>query len=109
MAISSRSGPDNCLYATQSDRIIKLTRADGTCGFVSPKGAPQLALSPLSISSAQGTTATFTASLRNVPNPSGIPITLNIRGANASLHLENTNAAGEAVFTYTAWWRASIS
>lgn len=24
-------GPDSCLYATQSDRIIKVTNADGTC------------------------------------------------------------------------------
>jgi hypothetical protein len=25
-------GPDGCLYATQTDRILKVTNADGTCG-----------------------------------------------------------------------------
>jgi hypothetical protein len=29
-------GPDKCLYATQTDRVIKVTRADGTCQFVPP-------------------------------------------------------------------------
>ncbi|MCW3066295.1 MAG: hypothetical protein JWN32_3467 [Solirubrobacterales bacterium] len=29
-------GPDRCLYATQTDRVIKVTKADGTCQFVPP-------------------------------------------------------------------------
>jgi len=27
-------GPDGCLYATQTDRVIKVTNADGTCSLV---------------------------------------------------------------------------
>src|SRR5439155_24624273 len=33
-------GPDGCLYATQTDRVIKVTNADGTC-LPSAAGPPR--------------------------------------------------------------------
>ena len=96
-------GPSGCLYATQSERIIRITKADGTCSLLPNSVAPQLALTPENVqpSPAQGTAVTFTATLKNVASPANIPISLFINGANPSLHLVNTDATGKAVFTYT--------
>ena len=33
------AGSDGCLYATQSDRVVKLTSSDGTCGLLTPSTA----------------------------------------------------------------------
>jgi hypothetical protein len=95
--------PQGCLYATQSDRVIKITKADGTCSLLPSNPAPQIVLTPENVqpSPAQGTTVTFTATLRNVASSANIPISLFISGANPSMHLVNTDSAGKAVFTYT--------
>ncbi|HWP53721.1 MAG TPA: Calx-beta domain-containing protein, partial [Pyrinomonadaceae bacterium] len=95
--------PSGCLYATQSERVIRITKADGTCSLLPNSAAPQLALTPENVqpSPAQGATVTFTATLRNVASPANIPVSLFISGANPSLHLVNTDATGKAVFTYT--------
>ena len=96
-------GPSGCLYATQSDRVIRVTKADGTCSLTPTNFAPQLLLTPETFqpSPAQGTAVSFTATLKNVAGPANIPVTLFISGANPSLHLVNTDAAGKAVFSYT--------
>jgi hypothetical protein len=96
-------GPDGCLYATQSERVIKLTKADGTCGLTTVSQAPQIVLTPRNVtpSPAQGTDVTFTASLRNVPDAADVPITLTIAGPNSGALLARTNANGEATFIYT--------
>ncbi len=64
----SAVGPDGCFYATQSDRVIKVTNADGTCPFAPTSASPQLGLSPASVipNPPTGTPVTFTATLRNV-------------------------------------------
>jgi hypothetical protein len=95
--------PQGCLYATQSERVIKITKADGTCSLTPTNPAPQIALTPESVSPspAQGTTVTFTAQLKNVAKPQDIPITLLITGANPTARLVNADANGKAVFTYT--------
>lgn len=31
-------GPDRCLYATQTDRVIKVSNSDGSCDFLAPFG-----------------------------------------------------------------------
>jgi len=96
-------GPGGCLYATQSERIIRITKADGTCSLLPNSVGPQLTLTPQNVqpSPAQGTTVTFTATLLNVASPTNIPVSLFISGANPSMHLVNTDATGKASFTYT--------
>lgn len=96
-------GPGGCLYATQSERVIRITKADGTCSLQQNSVSPQLTLTPVNVqpSPAQGTTVTFTATLLNVATPANIPVSLFISGANPSTHLVNTDATGKAVFTYT--------
>jgi hypothetical protein len=96
-------GPSGCLYATQSDRVIKVTKADGTCSLTPTNPAPQIALTPENVqpSPAQGATATFTAQLKNVASPENIPVTLFVSGANPRAQLVRTDANGKAVFTYT--------
>jgi hypothetical protein len=95
-------GADRCLYATQSERVIKITNADGTCGFTPISQAPQLLLTPTVVqpSPAQGTSVTFTASLKNVANAADIPITLFVGGANRSAQLVRSDANGNANITY---------
>lgn len=92
-----------CLFATQSDRVIKITKADGTCGLLPTNPGPQLTLTPEDVqpSPAQGTAVTFTAQLKNVTAPADIPITLFVSGANPRTSLVRTDATGKAIFTYT--------
>src|SRR6059036_1720940 len=40
-------GPDGCLYATQSDRVIKLTNADGSCSLAPTSVFPKLRVTML--------------------------------------------------------------
>jgi hypothetical protein len=95
-------GNDGCLYATQSERVIKLTKADGTCGFKPTNVAPQLLLAPVAVkpSPAQGTPVTFTASFKNATVPADLPVTFFVTGANPGRHLVRTDANGKAPFTY---------
>src|SRR5262249_16775269 len=95
-------GPDGCLYATQSERVIKVTKADGTCSLTPTAPFPQIVLTPSIVSPdpAQGTTATLTANLTNVANPAGVPINFVIAGPNAGLQMVTTDAGGSAALTY---------
>ena len=96
-------GPDGCLYATQSERVIKVTKADGTCGLAPVNPAPQIVLTPQNVipTPAQGTQVTLTATLKNVTDPANVPITLLFAGANPGPHLITTDAQGVATFTKT--------
>ena len=96
-------GPDGCLYATQSERVIKVTKADGTCGLAPGNPAPQIVLTPQNVipPPAQGTQVTLTATLKNVTDPANVPITLLFAGANPGPHLVTTDAQGVATFTKT--------
>ena len=96
-------GNDGCLYATQSDRVIKVTKADGTCGLTPANPAPQLVLTPINVqpSPAQGSPVTFTASLKNVASQGNVPITLFATGANPIAQLVRTDGSGKAQITYT--------
>src|SRR5205814_9637935 len=68
-------GPDGCLYATQTDRVVKVTNADGTCSLIPTSAAPQLSLAPTIQSVAVASLANVTATFRNVASPSGLPVT----------------------------------
>src|SRR5205085_2444145 len=39
-------GPSGCLYATQTDRVIRVTKADGTCSLLPTSTAPVITLTP---------------------------------------------------------------
>jgi len=94
--------PSGCLYATQTDRVIKITKADGTCGLSPANPAPQIVLTPQDVqpSPPQGTPVTFTATLKNVNTPAGMPISLTVIGPNLQTLLERADANGQARFTF---------
>ncbi|SRR5579875_3888966 len=97
-------GPDGCLYATQTDRIIRLSKADGTCPLLATVNqSPLIALTPpiVTQSPVQGSPETFTATLKNVTDVSGVPVRFTVTGANTSVHESITDANGVATFTYT--------
>jgi hypothetical protein len=99
----SEVGPDNCGYFTQSDRILKVTNADGSCSLAASVQKPRLTLNPtpLAPNVSQGTTTTFTATLSNVPNPEGTPIFFRATGTNITAQMVRADASGHATFTYT--------
>ena len=96
-------GPDGCLYATQTDRVIKVTNADGSCDLIptSPFGVLDLSPSTVTPNPAQGTAQAFTATISNVNVPVGNPVTLTALGANQEVLLSHTDSKGQAAFTYT--------
>ena len=95
-------GPDGCLYATQTDQVVKITAADGTCSLAPSSAAPLIKLTPTSIAPnpSQGGTQTFTATLDNVASPAGTPIYFMVDGANPGVRMVPANASGQAAFTY---------
>ena len=98
----SEVGPDNCGYFTQSDRVLKVTNADGSCGLAPPILAPRVTLAPASIRNpAQGTSTSVTATVTNIGDPTGQAVTFVVTGANTQSKLVRAGADGTATFTYT--------
>ncbi len=100
---SGTVGPDGCLYVSASDTLFKLTGADGRCVFAPTILTPTLSLTPASVSPspAQGNATTFTATLHNVVQPQGTPITFAVNGANPQIKLVRADEKGQASFSYT--------
>ena len=96
-------GPDGCMYVNSHDTILRLAPLAGPCSFAPTNPAPALALSPSTFAPnpAQGATATFTASLANVSQPQGTPITFLVGGANSKVKMVRADANGQATFTYS--------
>lgn len=103
------TGPDGCAYMTQSDRILKITAADGTCNFASTSPLPGLSLSPANVSPnpAQGTQQSFTATFSNVTVPTGTLVDFAVIGANLQRALVHPNAGNQAAFSYTGTFTGS--
>jgi hypothetical protein len=97
------AGPDGCAYATESDRVIRITKTDGTCPFASSSPLAALSLSPSTVSPnpALGTPLSFTASLTNVSSAAGTPIYFLVSGANVDAQQQPADANGQASFTYS--------
>ncbi|MBY0278935.1 Ig-like domain-containing protein, partial [Candidatus Binatia bacterium] len=95
-------GPDGCAYATESDRIVKVTDADGSCPFAPTSPNPGLQLTPGTVlpNPQQGTTQTLTAKLFNATAPAGTPVKLLVLGANLRVLLGRLDATGAATFSY---------
>jgi hypothetical protein len=94
-------GPDGCLYANAHDTILKLAPASGGCGFTPTNPSPALSLVLAAPSpTPQGTFATLTATLHNVSQPQGLPITFFVGGANPALKLVRADSNGQAVFNH---------
>ena len=98
------AGPDGCAYVALTDRIIRITAADGSCSFASSNPLPTLTLNPPTVvpNPAQGSTQTFTATFQNVTVPVDTPVFFIVAGANSRTQLVRTNANGQASFAYTA-------
>ena len=94
-------GPDGCLYFDDMDRIVRVTAADGSCGFAPTTASPALLLSPASTAATQGATQTLTALLTNVDVEEGTPVYFKIDGANPQQRMERFDETGSASITYT--------
>jgi hypothetical protein len=94
-------GPDGCVYAGGSTTVFKIAPTSGSCGFFPL--VPAVSLSPVTVSPnpAQGTPATFTATLAGVSQPQGTPITFAVSGANSVVQMVPANSNGVATFTYS--------
>lgn len=99
-------GPDGCAYVSNSDRIDRITNADGSCSSASSSPFPMLSLSPVTVMTtpSQGSSQTFTATLQNATTLSGVPVTFHVTGANPQLKLVVTDANGQASFSYTGFY-----
>jgi hypothetical protein len=93
-------GPDGCFYATQSDRVLRVTNADGSCPFSPTSAASGLVLTPAQVDPPVGTPFTFTATFNNLAVPANTPVIFNVLGPNFQSSLARTNANGQATFTY---------
>jgi Pro-kumamolisin, activation domain/Bacterial Ig-like domain (group 1) len=96
-------GPDGCLYMPDQDILYKLTDSSGGCHFSPADVTPSIRLMPTMVSPnpAQGSSQSFTATLRNLSAPAGTPITLTVLGPNLQALLARTDANGQAAFTYS--------
>lgn len=94
----STVGPDGCLYITQTDRVVKITNADGTCSFIPTSALPQISLSPPAQSQHVGDTATVTATLTNIP--AGTAVTITVTGANPQTTTAVAGSGGTLTFSY---------
>lgn len=94
------AGPDGCAYAVQSDRIVRISAADGTCPFSPSAAAPAIQLTPAETTPnpAQGDEVVFVARVSNVEAPEGTPVLFEVSGANRGLSMVRTNADGVAQF-----------
>lgn len=97
-------GPDGCLYSTLGHTVFKITDPAGGCSFLSTAATPTLSLTPGAVSPnpLQGAAQAFTATFHNVDAPEGTPVFFQVSGANPTVHMARTNAAGEASFAHTA-------
>lgn len=97
-------GPDGCLYMPNANAVYKLTDPTGGCSFLPTNATPAITLTPTAVSPnpAQGTSQTFTATIRNINVPVDTTVFFGVTGANSKFQLVRTNGNGEAVFTYTA-------
>jgi hypothetical protein len=101
-------GGDGCAYATQTDEIVRLSNADGSCPFAQTSAyaqtAPALALTPATVAAnpLQGGSQTFTATFQHLSVAAGTPVYFFVTGANTLVKLVRTDATGAATFSYTA-------
>ena len=94
-------GPDGCVYISDLDQILRLSSGAACAGTSS--NAPEITLQQSSGSATPitGSSVGFTASLENVPNPSGTPIHFSVDGTNIDSELVDASSAGSATAGYT--------
>src|SRR4029079_13619960 len=93
-------GPDGCLYANGHDTILRLAPSSGVCGFTPTTPSTTLRLAASVASAAQGIFTTLTATLHNVTQPDGLPITFNVGGANPEMKMVRADSNGQATFSH---------
>ena len=95
-------GWDGCAYASNGDRIDRITAADGTCNFAGSSAGPTLSLTPLRVTPnpLQGSTQTFTATLQNASSQANIPVFFHVAGANRQDRMVRTDDNGQASLSY---------
>jgi len=98
----STVGPDGCLYVTQTDRIVKITDANGGCPFSPTTALPVLRAAPDTQSVHVGEAATVSATISNVAKPAGTEVTFTVAGANPQTVTTFADANGVATASYHA-------
>lgn len=97
-----RTGPDGCLYASQIDALVKLAGP----GCAASAAGPQVTLTADGpASAATGSSASFTATLRNVASPAGAVVRFVVGGPNGRSAILHADAAGKAAFAYSGVFR----
>ena len=99
-------GPDGCAYASDGDRVDRITAADGTCNFAGSSAQPRLSLTPLIVTPnpLQGSTQTFTATLSNVGSPANTAVLFAITGANPQFKVVPADVNGQATLSYLGYF-----
>ena len=99
---------NGCAYVTQSDQVLRLTNADGSCSLSTSSAAllsaPALVMSPAiaAPNPALGTSQTLTATFKNLTVAPGTPVYFLVTGANPQVKQVRSDANGAATFTYSA-------
>ena len=93
-------GPDGCYYATQTDRIVRVAAADGSCNFTASNLLARVSLSPQSSTPTQGTSQALTVTFDNPIPPAGTQVFLTVLGPNYQTLGAKTGANGQASFSY---------
>ncbi len=98
------TGPDGCLYSAHYGTVYRLANSVGACNFTQTTPVPSLSLTPATVAPnpAQGSSQTFTATLKNIAPLAGTPVSFTVSGANSQIKLATTDANGAASITYTA-------
>jgi Bacterial Ig-like domain (group 1)/Pro-kumamolisin, activation domain len=93
-------GPDGCLYATQTDSVIRVTNSNGSCDLAATTALTELDLSPNSTTATEGGTLTLTATLKNASVPPGTLVEFDVSGPNGRVGYVPIQANGSATYTY---------
>jgi hypothetical protein len=103
VAVYIIAGRDGCAYVAETDRIVRIANADGTCPFAPSAALPAVSLSPADVSPnpVQGSLQAFTATLVNVSSPAGTPIFFTVGGSNNQVRMATADANGQASFRYS--------
>jgi Bacterial Ig-like domain (group 1) len=96
-------GPDGCLYDAAGPAVYRYTDANGNCLFQSTRLPAAISLTPgvVSPNPQVGDSQSFTATT-HYGAPTGLPIIFTVTGANPQVRLVDTDANGQATFSYTA-------
>jgi hypothetical protein len=101
-ALTTVFGPDGCVYLADGNAVFRVTDTAGDCTYSANLASPSIVLTPSTVSPnpAQGTSQTLTASVHFGTVPTGTAVKFSVTGANPTIGVANTDAGGNAPFSY---------